>query len=97
MVNTSQSINASYGYLWWLNGMTSHMLPQTQLIFSGSIVPNAPSDMIAALGKNDQKVYVVPSQKLVVIRMGDSAGLPLLALSNFDNEIWGRLKLVIGY
>jgi len=97
MINTSQSINLSYGYLWWLNGKTSHMLPQTQVVFPGNLVPNAPADMFAALGKNDQKLYVVPSQKLVVVRMGESAGIPLLALSNFDNELWGKLKLVIGY
>jgi hypothetical protein len=29
--------------------------------------------------------------------MGDSAGLPARAMSSFDNELWGRLKLVIGY
>ncbi|MBC7875449.1 MAG: serine hydrolase [Ferruginibacter sp.] len=97
MVNTSQNINPSYGYLWWLNGKSTHMLPQTQFMFSGSMMPNAPADMFAALGKNDQKVYVVPSQKLVVIRMGDSAGNPQLALSSFDNELWGKLKTIIGY
>jgi hypothetical protein len=53
--------------------------------------------MFAALGKNDQKVYVVPSQKLVVIRMGESAGNSMLAVSSFDNELWGKLKTIIGY
>jgi CubicO group peptidase (beta-lactamase class C family) len=97
MVNTSQNINPSYGYLWWLNGKTSHMLPQTQIVFNGNLIPTAPSDLIAALGKNDQKVYVVPSQKLVVIRMGESAGNVQLALSSFDTELWGKLKTIIGY
>jgi CubicO group peptidase (beta-lactamase class C family) len=97
MVNTSQNINQSYGYLWWLNGKTSHMLPQTQFVFSGNLVPTAPSDLISALGKNDQKVYVVPSQKLVVIRMGESAGNVQMALSSFDSELWGKLKSIIGY
>ncbi len=97
MVNTSQNINLSYGYLWWLNGKTSHMLPQTQFVFNGNLVPNAPPDMFAALGKNDQKIYISPSRKLVVIRMGDSAGNPQLALSSFDNELWGKLKTIIGY
>jgi CubicO group peptidase (beta-lactamase class C family) len=95
--STSQNYNLSYGYLTWLNGKTSHMLPGLQFAFSGSLAPNAPADMYAALGKNDQKIYVVPSQKLVVIRMGDAAGVSQLAVSSFDNEIWGRLKTVIGY
>lgn len=94
-VSTSQNLNLSYGYLTWLNGKSSYMLPTLQNVFSGSLVPNAPVDMYAALGKNDQKIYVVPSQNLVVIRMGNSAGNSQLALSSFDNELWGKLKLVI--
>jgi CubicO group peptidase (beta-lactamase class C family) len=97
MVNTSQAINPSYGYLWWLNGKNSHMLPQTQIVFNGNLIPTAPPDLVAGLGKNDQKLYVVPSQKLVVIRMGESAGNVQLALSSFDTELWGKLKSIIGY
>ncbi|HLO79486.1 MAG TPA: hypothetical protein VK166_00925, partial [Chitinophagaceae bacterium] len=68
-----------------------------QLVLNGPLTPNAPADMYAALGKNDQKVYVVPSQNLVVIRMGESAGNSMLALSSFDNELWGKLKTLIAY
>lgn len=96
-VNSSQSLNNSYGYLTWLNGKSSHMLPTLQFQFSGSLVPNAPADMYAALGKNDQKIYVVPSQKIVVIRMGNSAANVQLAVSSFDNELWGKLKPIFGY
>ena len=96
-VNTSQNLNLSYGYLTWLNGKVSYMLPTLQLVFPTMLTPNAPADMYAALGKNDQKVYAVPSQNLVVIRMGESAGNVQLALSSFDNELWGKLKTVIGY
>jgi CubicO group peptidase (beta-lactamase class C family) len=91
MVNTSQNINLSYGYLWWLNGKASHMLPTVQFVFNGSMVPGAPNDMIAALGKNDQKVYVIPSQRMVVVRMGNAAGNVQLAASSFDNELWMRM------
>jgi CubicO group peptidase (beta-lactamase class C family) len=95
MINTSQNINLSYGYLTWLNGKASHMLPTVQFVFNGNMVPNAPADMYAALGRDDQKIYVVPSKKLVVIRMGESAGNVQLAVSSFDNELWGYLKQVI--
>lgn len=96
-INTSQTLNPSYGYLTWLNGKSNYMLPELQFVFPGSLVPNAPTDMYSALGKNDQKIYVIPSQNLVVVRMGDSAGNIQLALSSFDNELWGKLKTVIGY
>jgi CubicO group peptidase (beta-lactamase class C family) len=97
MITTSQSMNQSYGYLTWLNGKSTHMLPATQLTFNGSIAPNAPADMYAALGKNDQKIYVVPSQNVVVIRMGNASGTSLFAVSNFDNELWGKLKVLMKY
>jgi CubicO group peptidase (beta-lactamase class C family) len=96
-VNTSQNLNPSYGYLTWLNGKATHMLPGLQFNFNGPLVPNAPADMFAALGKNDQKIYVVPSQKVVVIRVGESAGNVQLAVSGFDNELWGKLKAVMKY
>lgn len=96
-INTSQNLNLSYGYLTWLNGKASSMLPGLQITFPTSLAPNAPADMYAALGKNDQKIYVVPSQNLVVIRMGDSAGNVQLAVSSFDNELWGKLKTVINF
>ena len=96
-INTSQNPNLSYGYLTWLNGKASYMLPSLQLVIPGMMTPNAPTDMYAALGKNDQKIYVVPSQNLVVIRMGESAGNVQLAVSSFDNELWGKLKTIIGY
>ena len=92
---SSQTLNPSYGYLTWLNGKSSYRLPQTQLAFNGPLIPNAPPDTYAALGKNDQKIYVVPSQKLVVIRMGESAGNIQLATSSFDNELWGKLNEVM--
>ena len=92
-INSSQTINPSYGYLTWLNGKSSYMVPTVQLSLNGNLVPNAPPDLYAALGKDDQKIYVVPSQGLVVIRMGESAGQSQLALSSFDNELWGKLKL----
>ncbi|UYZ57649.1 serine hydrolase [Hymenobacter latericus] len=91
MTTPAQPHNRAYGYLWWLNGQASYMLPTSQLVFSGPMVPTAPADMIAALGKNDQKIYVVPSLGLVVVRQGQSAGASKLAVSSFDAELWRRL------
>ncbi|SHM59792.1 serine hydrolase domain-containing protein [Flavobacterium chilense] len=89
---TSQNINLGYGYLWWLNGKSSYHLPQSQLTFQGSIIPTAPNDMFMALGKNDQKIYVVPSKNMVIIRMGDAADNVNLALSDFDKVLWEKIS-----
>jgi CubicO group peptidase (beta-lactamase class C family) len=97
MTASSQTLNPSYGYLWWLNGQSSFILPgNTGTSFSGELMPLAPADLIAALGYGDKKIYVVPSKELVVIRHGMPSNAPIsYALSNFDNEIWKRLALVI--
>lgn len=89
---TSQNINQSYGYMWWLNGKSSYRLPQTQFQFNGSIIPSAPSDMYCALGKDDQKIYVIPSKKMVIIRMGDAADTVNMALSDFDDVLWQKIS-----
>jgi CubicO group peptidase (beta-lactamase class C family) len=94
MTTKSQSINNSYGYLTWLNGKSSFMLPSTQIVFNGFLCPDAPSDMYAALGKNGQIINVVPSQNLVVIRMGNMWTTPNVP-NEFNNDIWKRLKLVM--
>lgn len=93
--STSQSINLAYGYLWWLNGKTSYHLPQSQFEFQGNLIPNAPADMFCALGKDDQKIYVCPSKKLVVIRMGNAADGSNFALSDFDNILWEKINAVL--
>jgi CubicO group peptidase (beta-lactamase class C family) len=89
---TSQNLNLGYGYLWWLNGKSSDRLPQTQIQFNGSILPNGSNDMFMALGKNDQKIYVVPSKKMVVIRMGEAADTDTFGLSDFDNQLWLKIN-----
>jgi hypothetical protein len=94
MVNTSQNLNLSYGYLWWLNGKASFMVPGLQLVLPGSYNPDAPSDMFAALGKNGQMINIAPSQNLVYIRMGNAPGVgevPIL----FNDTIWIKLKEVM--
>jgi CubicO group peptidase (beta-lactamase class C family) len=96
MTHSSQNLNKSYGYLWWLNGQESFMLPGVQLAFPFKLIPNAPDDMFAALGKNDQKIHIVPSKGWVVVRQGNDAGytntfgnsVPIL----FDNDMWSYLN-----
>jgi len=95
MINTSQDLNQSYGYLWWLNGKTNFRVPTLEIEFPGKLIADAPDDLIAGLGKDDQKLYIVPSQNLVIIRLGDDTGESLLGPSSFDNELWIRINALI--
>ncbi len=86
-------LNTAYGYLWWLNGQDTFRLPgQEGREQQGPLIPSAPSDMVAGLGKDDQKVYVAPSLGLVVARQGGRADTQTRqSLSGFDERLWSLL------
>jgi len=89
---TSQDLNHSYGYLWWLNGKDSLVTPGVPLLVRRSLVPEAPADMVAALGMGDKKIYVVPSLDLVVVRHGTAANDETArAGTPFDSGLWKLL------
>ncbi|MBC7884792.1 MAG: serine hydrolase [Saprospiraceae bacterium] len=92
MITPSQHLNKSYGLLWWLNGQESFMLPNSQIVFNNTLIPNAPADTWCGLGKNDQKIYIVPSQNIVIIRMGNDGGQVTGTLSSFDNLLWDKIN-----
>ncbi|MCP4875297.1 MAG: serine hydrolase [Gammaproteobacteria bacterium] len=57
-VSPSQSLNPSYGHLWWLN------TNKTQW-------SDVPADAFAARGLRERRIFVVPSLDIVVVRLGD--------------------------
>ena len=91
MVNPSQSLNPSYGYLWWLNGQASLIPPGFAGSFPGPLVAAAPDDMYSAIGMNGQILSIVPSEGLVIVRMGADPG-PLFP---FHEQKWERLGDVL--
>jgi CubicO group peptidase (beta-lactamase class C family) len=77
--------NPAYGRLWWLNGSTYTLRPagiRTEM----SLIPAAPAELVAALGAQDRKIYIVRSRKLIVVRTGQAA-----SDRGFDQEVWLRL------
>jgi len=95
MVNTSQEINKSYGYLWWLNGKESLIPPGITIPIQASLASNAPEDLIAGMGKNGQYLDIIPSQNLVIIRMGEAPDSDNLVPINFHNEMWSYLNDIL--
>ena len=94
MTNTSQNLNNSYGYLWWLNGKNSFMVPTLQNVILGSYAPNAPADMFSGIGKNGQLVSISRSKGIVFVRMGEQSNgneVPFL----LADHIWERLNAVM--
>lgn len=65
-VSAAESDADAYGLSWWLN-----VRPDGSLRF-----PDLPRDAYWMSGHDGQRVYVVPSADLVVVRMGFSPGVP---------------------
>jgi CubicO group peptidase (beta-lactamase class C family) len=53
----------NYGYQFWLNGI--HEKDSSKKEF-----PEVPQDMFYADGYGGQRIYIIPSLQLVVVRMG---------------------------
>jgi CubicO group peptidase (beta-lactamase class C family) len=82
---SSTSLNAAYGYLWWLNreGVIADVLVATTLRSAqkapktGRLVPGAPSEMYWALGLGNQLIQIDPASRTVVVRLGSADPLTL--------------------
>ncbi|MGZ3377052.1 MAG: serine hydrolase domain-containing protein [Phenylobacterium sp.] len=81
--------NPAYGRFWWLNGGEFTVRPGGARA-PGPLIPAAPADLVAALGAMDRKLHVVPSKKLVVVRMGQAT-----PDRDFDQQLWLRLSKAI--
>jgi len=61
--------NPAWGYCWWNNNQPHHRQPYSEhKIIEGAILPQAPSDLVAARGLLENGLYIVPGLELVVAR-----------------------------
>ena len=89
----SQDLNTIYGFLWWLNSDGPRLEDLSQ---GASTVtddgthpwPDAPPDAYAAQGLGGQLVMVVPSERLVVTRLGRGPGA--VSVSDTIGIVLGR-------
>ena len=73
---------AGYGLGWWLNRPVGDSFLSgrdsvpwnseviTRWLAGGQLAPSAPADMFVAFGFGQRKLYVIPSDDLVVVRIG---------------------------
>ena len=91
MLSPSQDYVNCYGYLWWLNNdCNAHDGGSEFLSFS-----NAPDDLYAAVGAGDQRLYIIPSKELVIVRLGLNTNLPYWGEESFNNKFWDLMNEVI--
>jgi CubicO group peptidase (beta-lactamase class C family) len=66
------ALHPAYGRLWWLNGGTHWIMPNRGQ-GNGNVVATAPADAVFALGSENRVLMVVPSQRLILVRLGQQA------------------------
>ena len=89
MLSPSQSLNPSYGYLWWLNGQEFSLGFNAQATRrSGPLIPSAPPDLVAMQGARDRKLYSIPSLGLIITRLGDNGNADGVS---FNEAFWEAL------
>jgi CubicO group peptidase (beta-lactamase class C family) len=83
--------NPAYGHLWWLNGSGETVnVGANSPRRTGQFIASAPADLIAAMGAQDRKLYIVPSRKLIIVRTGQAA-----PDRQFDEHLWEWLTSVM--
>jgi CubicO group peptidase (beta-lactamase class C family) len=81
--------NPAYGRLWWLNGSAYSLRPAGARTDT-PLIPAAPAELVAALGAQDRKIYIVRSRKLIVVRTGQAA-----PDRTFDQQVWLRMMRAV--
>lgn len=62
------SANPAYGLTWWLPRSTTSKDPVTAATDITDAAANLPADMVVAAGAGDQRLYVIPSLGLTIVR-----------------------------
>lgn len=86
-----------YGLTWWLNSPYGNsynpgidQIPQDGLGTGTQIAPSAPEDMYMAAGTGNQRLYVIPSLRFVVVRFGQASSA---ARQSWSDEQFLKLLL----
>jgi hypothetical protein len=70
------------------------MLPTSQIVIPGSYAPDAPSDVISAIGKNGQLISLSKSNGLLFVRMGKQKNSGEVS-TQFANSIWKKINSLV--
>jgi CubicO group peptidase (beta-lactamase class C family) len=105
MFRSSSPSNHAYGFLTWLNGKDSFVMPGTNGRDEGKgwLTVNAPRDTIIFAGQDEQRIWVIPSLDMVVVRLGQKGSRELDMRvtfwtgrsGEFDNGFMLRLKRAV--
>jgi CubicO group peptidase (beta-lactamase class C family) len=85
--------NPAYGLAFWLNRGTRWVVPAVygQDEGPGPLVPAGPRDMFGLVGMGEQRIWIVPSRDLLIVRLGDRGSMEADTRTTFFTGRAGRL------
>lgn len=83
--------NPAYGLTWWLPHSTLATDPVTRSTDIAEHAADLPADMVVAAGAGDQRLYVIPSRRLTIVRQ---AKLNLAALAEGRKSDWSDWRFI---
>ncbi len=86
--------NPAWGLCWWNNNQDTFRVPMREhKVYSGRLIPAAPTDLIAARGAQENYLFVVPGCDLVVARTTRAATRDeeVSTTPRFEREFWSLL------
>ncbi len=78
-------LNPAYGLTWWLPHLPKVADPVTAGSDLGAHAAGLPQDIVTAAGAGDQRMYVIPSLRLTIVRQ---ARLDIAALTRGEKSGW---------
>jgi CubicO group peptidase (beta-lactamase class C family) len=71
---TGLKVNNAYGFLFWRNAGGSYVLPDVEGPDEGTgqLIQSGPRDVFLMAGNGEQRVYVIPSRDMVIVRLGEN-------------------------
>jgi CubicO group peptidase (beta-lactamase class C family) len=67
--------NPAYGLTWWLNEAGYTVVQRNKVWYpipSTPVLPDLIPDLIRAMGHGKQRLYIIPSTDIVIVRFGES-------------------------
>ncbi len=80
--------NNAYGYLWWLNTPGGRWKTSRGTTGEGAWFPDGPEDMFVGIGARGKLLYVLPSENLLVVSMGETE-------AGGVHEIWDSVRRML--
>lgn len=85
-------VNPAYGLTWWLPHKSPLSDPVTASTDIGRRASELPADLVAAAGAGDQRLYVIPSKGLTIVRQ---ARLDIAAAMRREPSGWSDTEFLL--